>query len=175
MCRVFGLGLALAVAAALSTPSAVAAQGSDSRTSVKRPNISGTFIDALQGQGEVNGHLELGHFAVEQNFLVVVATLTGVVAESTGQIIGRVNEEIVLPVAVVDSTCQLLHLDVGPLDLEVEGLHVQFDTSSLGITTQDGPTRTALCSMATFLASRPPVRDIAVRLNALLGTLTTSK
>ena len=76
--------------------------------------ISGTFIDAASGQGAFSGNIALTRFEVRQRSLVVIGTLTGILAESRGSVIGRVNEEVGLPVVVVSGTCQLLHLDVGP-------------------------------------------------------------
>jgi hypothetical protein len=166
---------ALVVAALLFTANGVAAQGSDSRTSIRRPTIAGKFIDAASGEGAFSGNLDLGHFEMRQNFLVIVGTLSGVLSESRGQVIGRVNEEIVVPVVVVESTCQLLHLDVGPLDLDLQGVHVQFDKNALGITTRDGPSQNLLCSTAKFLGTRPTLDAVAARLNAVLGTLNASK
>src|SRR5262249_42794899 len=89
----------------------VAQEGADTRTTIKRPIMTGNFIDAASGQGAFSGNLELGRFETPQNFLVLVGTLKGVLAESRGHVIGRVNGQVVVPVMVIDSTCQLLHLD----------------------------------------------------------------
>jgi hypothetical protein len=152
-----------------------AAQGTESRTSIARPMVTGTFIDAVSGQGAFSGNIALARFEVRQRSLVVVGMLTGILAESRGSIIGRVNEEVELPVVVVSGTCQLLHLDVGPLDHEFLGVQVHLEKGALGITTRDGPDRALLCSTAGLLASKPTPEAIATRLNAVLGKLDPSR
>src|SRR2546429_459733 len=125
----------------LAAATDVVAQGSESRTSRTRPMISGTFTDAAGGQGAFSGNIAPGRFEVHQGSLVAVGTLTGVLAQSTGTVLGRVKEEVAVPVAVVRSTCQLVHLDIGPVDLDLLDVPVHLEKDALGITTRDGPRR----------------------------------
>jgi hypothetical protein len=149
----------------------VAAEGCDSRMSITRPVITGTFTDSASGQGAFSGTIALVRFEVQYRSLVAVGMLTGVLAESTGAVLGRVNEEVVLPAAAVRWTCQLLHLDVGPLDLQLLGVQVRIEEDALGITTRDGPTRALLCSIAQLLAAAPTLDALAAQLNAVLHTM----
>jgi hypothetical protein len=152
-----------------------AAQGTENRTSITRPMISGTFVDAASGQGAFSGNITLTQFAVRQRSLVVIGTLTGILAESRGAIIGRVDKEVELPVVVVSGTCELLHIDIGPLDQEFLGVPVHLEKAALGITTREGPDRSLLCSTAGLLASKPMPEAIATRLNSVLGRLDPSR
>jgi hypothetical protein len=149
----------------------VVAQGSESRTNRTRPLISGTFTDVASGQGTFSGNIALGRFEVQQGSLVAVGTLTGVLAQSTSAVLGRVNEEVALPVAVVRATCQLLHLDIGPLDLELLDVPVHLEKDALGITMRDGPKRALLCSTARRLAADPTFETVATKLNAVLRAM----
>jgi len=156
-----------------STAAGVAAQGTDSRTSIRRPMIVGTYTDAAGGRGAFSGNLDLVRFAVRQQFIVVIGNLTGVLAESSGVVVGRVNEPVEFPVVVVTGTCELLHLDIGPLDLEVRGILVHFEKDALGITVQNGPDRSLLCSTAKLLASQPSHETVATQLNTVLSVLVS--
>jgi hypothetical protein len=148
-----------------------AAQGSESRTSITRPAMTGTFIDAANGQGTFSGNIALVRFEVQHRSLVAVGMLTGVLAESTATILGRVNAEVVFPVAIVRATCHVLHLDIGPLDLEFPALQVHLEKDALGITTRDGPQRALLCSTARLLAGNPTPETLATKLNAVLRAM----
>ena len=150
------------------------AQGSDRRASVRRPVIAGAFVDSAGGQGTFSGTLALGRFQIEQGFLVVLGTLTGTLADSTGTIVGRVNEPIVVPVSVTRASCALLQLDVAPVDLDLLGREVHIDGNALGITAADGPPRTLgalLCSTARLVASRSTPEGLATNLNSVLAAI----
>jgi hypothetical protein len=143
-------------------------------TTVVRPMINGSFIDAAGGEGAFGGNFALARFEVQQGFLVAVGTLTGTLANSTGTIVGRVQEQVAVPTVVVRSTCQLLHLDVGPLDFAASGLQVHVDKNSLGITRRDGASSTfgdLLCSTARLVAGKPSRDSVAAQLNAVLSKI----
>jgi hypothetical protein len=159
----------------LATVAAGAAAQGDGRPSTRRPTISGAFIDAANGVGAFSGNLALTRFEMRQRSLVVVGTLSGVLAESNGRIIGRVNQEVVLPVSGVTGTCQLLHLEIGPLDQKFLGVRVQLENSALGITAREGPDRALLCSTADLLGTNPTLESLATKLNAVLARLDPSR
>jgi hypothetical protein len=80
-----------------------------------------------------------------------------------------------VPVALPAATCPILHLTLGPLDLNLLGLKVHLDRVVLDITAISGPGNllgNLLCAIAGLLNG---VGDIAglpaliAQLNALLG------
>src|SRR4051794_31472701 len=65
--------------------------------------------------------------------LVAVGTLAGTLTSRGGDVMSTVSRTVELPVAslagvhLADGTCQILHLELGPLDLNVLGLIVHLD------------------------------------------------
>ena len=77
-------------------------------------------------------------------------------------------------VAVVNGTCEILHLELGPLDLNVLGLLVHLDRVVLDITAQSGAGNllgNLLCGIAGLLDSGGLLSQLSTLLNQLLGAL----
>jgi hypothetical protein len=126
-------------------------------------DVSGTFADTLGGTGTFDGTLTLTRFANVNGNLAVVGRLTGTLTDSAGTVIGEVNRLLTLPVTV-NATCEILHLELGPLDLNLLGLMVHLDKIVLDITAQQGPGNllgNLLCALAGLL-------DGGLDLNALI-------
>src|SRR5919198_2347164 len=81
------------------------AQRSGSAPTNGQPRMNGTFTDAENGFGVFSGTFTLTRFAVENSAVVSIGTLAGSLADSKGNPIGRVDQEAVVPVAGVTSTC----------------------------------------------------------------------
>src|SRR5262245_13374126 len=103
--------------------------------------------------GSFAGTFTLTKFAVQNGHLVGIGTLTGKVKNALGQVVGTVNRALTLPVAAISGTCQILHLELGPLDLTLLGLHVHLNKVVLNITAQQGGGLLGdlLCSIANLL------------------------
>ena len=103
------------------------------------------------------------------------ATLSGTLTNALGQVIGTVtNVPVTLPVTAAQGTCQVLHLELGPLDLNLLGLMVHLDKVVLDITAQSGPGNllgNLLCSVAHLLDSQGSSTGIAQLLNQILRQL----
>ena len=70
-------------------------------------------------------------------------------------------------------TCQILHLELGPLDLNLLGLVVHLDKVVLDITAESGPGNllgNLLCSVANLL-NGSNLGSLANLLNQILGIL----
>jgi hypothetical protein len=131
------LGVAAATKAN-AAPVAKAAQGASI------PIVdTGNFVNGLAGS--FAGIFNVTDFVVQDGVLKAVGTLTGTVRNAAGAIVGTVNNlPLALPVIGGGSggatgTCEILDLQLGPLDLDLLGLRIQLDQVNLVITAISGP------------------------------------
>ena len=139
-------------------------------------NVTGTLAD---GTGVVAGTFDVARFVVEDSTLQAVGTFTGTVTDADGAVTSG-TEQITMPVNLEQSSgsCQILHLELGPLDLDLLGLQVHLDKVVLDITAQSGPGNllgNLLCAIAGLLDGPTGLNalltQIAALLNQLLGIL----
>jgi len=117
--------------------------------------------EALEGVGEFRGRYQIRRFGVEAGNLVAVGRLTGVLTQ--GDTRRTVRESgVTMPVDISPvgalvaqvTSCRILTLTLGPLDLNLLGLRVQLNQINLRITGQRGPGNllgNLLCSLAGLL------------------------
>lgn len=117
-------------------------------------------------------------FKVGDGELVAVGLLSGGPRDASGDLIGRVeNERVVMPtiVAAAKTTCDILKLRLGPLDLDLLGLQVHLDRIVLDITAVAGPGNllgNLLCAIAHLLDPGIDLdRALAAILRAILEIL----
>jgi len=127
------LGVTMATAG-----SAVAAPRAATATSALTTAVTGTFTDALGGVGTATGTFTPTRFISQNGQLSVVGTLTSTLIDSTGTVVGTVTRQVTTAVTASGS-CTILHLTLGPLDLNLLGLMVHLDRVVLDITAQSGP------------------------------------
>ena len=155
---------ALVLALSLLVPSAAHAQGQASPLSIP---IVGTAI----GGGTFSGVFTLASFAVQNGQVVAVGTLSGVVTNAAGVVLGSILRTIALPVSITQATCDILHLDLGPLHLDLLGLQVDLSRIVLDITAQAGAGNllgNLLCAVAGLLDNPG---GLARLLNQILGSI----
>ena len=146
-----------------------------SRTTAATTNrITGIPVHGTFGTGGIfTGRLDLSRIATSNGHLVGVGTLSGTAKRADGSIAGRViNAPVQLPVALPDPTCQILHLELGPLDLNLLGLHIHLNRVVLDITAESGPGNllgNLLCAVAHLLDQGGPLGEVAALLNAIIG------
>ena len=138
--------------------------------------VTGTFTDALGGTGTFVGSLDITRFVVRGGQLLAVGTLTGTLTDSLGNVLGEITRVITLPVGIQQATCEILDLELGPLDLDLLGLLVHLDAINLEITAQQGPGNllgNLLCAVAGLLdnGANNALSGIARILNQILGIL----
>lgn len=135
--------------------------------------VTGSFTDALGGTGTFVGSLNLTRFTIVNGVLTAVGTLTGTLTDSLGNVVGTVTQSISLPVSNISATCEILHLELGPLDLNLLGLVVHLDKIVLDITAQQGGGLLGdlLCSLADLLNGNATLRAISQLLNNILRIL----
>ncbi len=109
-------------------------------------------ISGSGGGGAFAGTFQLQRFANQAGQLVAVGILSGTLTTASGAT--GVAKTVALPAAIVDSTCEILHLDLGPLALDILGLQVNLSRVVLDITAQSGAGNllgNLLCGVANLL------------------------
>ena len=132
---------------------------------------------ATDAGGRFVGSLDIQRFATQGNQLVAVGTLTGTLTNADGTVVGNLVRTVALPVApaAIQAACDILHLELGPLDLDLLGLVVHLDRVVLDITAQPGAGNllgNLLCAVANLLNGNGALTAIANLLNQILAVLS---
>jgi len=128
----------------------------------------------IPGVGTFTGTFTLDQVVSQGGNLVAVGTVTGTLTDLVGNVIGSVTD---LPVQVpltATATCDILHLELGPLDLDLLGLVIHLDKVVLDIDAQSAPGNllgNLLCAVAHLLDSNASGNALANLLNRILGLL----
>ena len=128
-------------------------------------------VTGAGGGGTFAGTFQLQRFVANGSDLTAVGLLTGTVTDAAGKATG-IARTLALPAAVVDPTCEILHLDLGPLHLNLLGLEIDLSRIVLDITAQSGAGNllgNLLCGVANLLNNPSGLADILNRILALLG------
>jgi hypothetical protein len=121
------------------------------------------------------GTLAITRFKNQGGELVALGMVSGTVTNAAGIPVGTASQAVALPVNVVTATCAILHLTLGPLDLNLLGLVVHLDRVVLNIDAQSGPGAllgNLLCAVAGLLDGAGPLGQIAALLNQILAILS---
>lgn len=117
------------------------------------------------------GAFQLQRFANQQGKLVATGVLTGTVTTATGVATGVVKT-VALPASIIDTTCEILHLDLGPLAIDLLGLQINLSRVVLDITAQAGAGNllgNLLCGVANLLNDPTGLARILNSILDLLG------
>lgn len=134
--------------------------------------ISGTVNSAT---GSLTGNLRISRFAIQNGVLTAVGTLTATVLDSSGNIVRTIIQPAAIPVASATGSCPVLHLELGPVDLNLLGLAVHLDRIVLDITAQQGPGNLVgnlICQIAGLLDAGTLNNLLTNLLNQLVGLLS---
>ena len=123
--------------------------------------------------GKFTGNFAISRFQVVNNQIVAVGTLTGTVQNGVGSVVGTVLKTIQMIVNITDASCDILHLELGPLDLDLLGLEVHLNRVVLDIDADPtgGLLGALLCAVANLLDVGGPLADIVGLLNPILALL----
>ena len=163
------LSLVLAVLVSLSPMLNVVGLGT-TLAAAQGPSRGTITVPVTTSQGP--GSLAITRFANQDGQLVAIGTLTLLIG-------GVVNiVPVIVPVdlspGATTATCEILHLVLGPLDLNLLGLMVHLNQVVLDISAQSGPGNllgNLLCAIANLLNHQNPLGGLAALLNQLLGQL----
>ena len=168
--RLTVLAMLLAIASALL----IAPFGASAKpkTGAVTAPVTGTIAN---GGGTFSGTYTITKFvSTSTGGLNAIGTLSGTLTDAAGTVIGTVtNVPVTIPVVGGSGTCQILHLDLGPLDLTLLGLNVHLNEVVLDITAQRGGGLLGdlLCGIANLLNSSSPLGSLAGLLNQILAIL----
>jgi len=156
-------------------PRAASAQGGNSQGGTAIGGlvvpISGTVNSAT---GSLTGTLRVTRFTTQNGVLTAVGTLTATVLDASGNIVRTIIQPVAVPVTAATASCPILHLELGPLDLNLLGLAVHLDRIVLDITAQPGPGNllgNLLCQIAGLLNTGGLTTALTNLLNQLLAAL----
>jgi hypothetical protein len=137
--------------------------------------LTGTAADATGVVvGTVSSVLRITGFSNQNGQLVANGTLTSTITNAITGATQTVTQAISVPVGAAAGSCQILHLDLGPLDLNLLGLQVHLNEVVLDITAQSGPGNllgNLLCAVAHLLDGGGSAGGLAGLLNTILGAL----
>ena len=115
-------------------------------------------IDPAGPNDSFAGVFELTRFAVRDDRLFALGTLSGAVTNPAGQVVGAAARTLTLRITDVAGTRDTLHLEVEPIDLTLLGQTVQFGPVAIDIYARSCP---AICpgtcpaTAAAAAASQP--------------------
>lgn len=149
--------------------------------------VTGTFIDGA-GTGTLAGTFHLSKFAVVDDVLVARGLLTGTLTNATGVSLGSFMKSVAIPVSSIDgassgglqvmsshNVCDILFLQLGPLDLDLLGLVVHLDQVTLDIDAETGSGNllgNLLCAVTGLLDGAGSLFEISNLLNRILGIIS---
>jgi hypothetical protein len=162
--RKLGIVLAAVCAAALVVPVTAGAQTPSGTQTQPTTESVKSFkhipVSGMTDTGRVfTGHFAVSQFVVQQGKTVAVGTLTGTVGQKS-----ITQSNVAIPISVQRgtvspaATCPILHLVLGPLHLNLLGLHVDLNKVILNITAVSGPGNllgNLLCGVANLLNQTP--------------------
>jgi hypothetical protein len=168
--------IALTMLVVLNTATILQAATAPAVSAQQSPLKNIPVVGSLANGGTFTGSLNITRFAKQNGGLVAIGQLTGTITTVIDGItkILNVNQLITIPVTAGNATCEILDLQLGPLDLSLLGLMVHLDQINLQITAQQGPGNllgNLLCAVANLLNDGNPLSDIAGLLNKILKIL----
>lgn len=175
----FGRAVALVIVLAVTTGVAATANAADAAL---RLPITGSF----KGGGDFEGTFTINKFDIHNNQLVAVGVVNGVLTKGN-KVVGTVVAGKTWPVTLRSSaasvsnarvgvvtpaqtTCPVLQIAFGPVDVNLLGFSVTLGAVSLDIVGEEGtPLGDLVCEISALLGT---VADVVGLLNSLLGLLT---
>lgn len=175
---VAALALVVSAACSDSTPTQVASPETAptaARNALGSP-LTTPVSGVVAGVSRFVGTFTLQSVSVDPitNQLVGTGTLAGNLTNVATGAVTAISQTITAPLQATGS-CQILHLDLGPLDLTLLGLNVHLNRVVLDITAQSGPGNllgNLLCAVANLLnPGGGALADLAGLINQIIGLL----
>jgi hypothetical protein len=137
---------------------------------------STTLITGQTATGGFLGTFSVQKFAVKNDQLYAVGTLSGTLTNLLTGLTTKIKSvQVAIPVSDISGNCDILHLELGPIDLDLLGLVVHLDKIVLDISAQQGPGNllgNLLCAITGALDTATlSLTDLAKALNAVLALL----
>lgn len=158
----------------LAAPTASAAPAAQDAPATMTSVVTGTFTDAAGAPGTFAGTFTPTQFDAVGDQLTTTGVLTGQLTDSTGTTQDVTQNQTFAVNNISAIGCQVLDLNLAPLDLDLLGLVVHLDRVLLNITAVPGPGNLVgnlVCAIAGLLDGPGALAQISVLLNQILGLL----
>jgi len=172
----------LATAMAVVAIGSLGARPAEAQDNDELPTITarvhGTFQDNAGGLGVVSGDMTIARFEVLNGSVTAIGRIAGAMADSVGNVLGHVDQEIAFAVANVASTCNQLRIDLAATDAQVLQVPVHFDREVAGFDSREGTTpkaRPVLCAAGSVLRERPSGDAVMRALNDVVAALASRR
>src|SRR6266446_6490433 len=137
-------------------------------------------LPVTSAAGNFTGTFSVNRFEVRNNAVFAIGIMRGVVAGAGSVLVGEVAAPVTVGAAsapaaasnaaVAQATCQVLHLDIGAVNLNLEGLMVATQPISIDLSGDSAaPLGNLVCTIQSTLNN---VVGLVGLLNQLLGVLT---
>jgi hypothetical protein len=153
------------------------AQDNDEATAITA-RVHGTFEDQAGGLGVLSGDMTVVRFEVRNGTVTAIGAIVGALADSRGDVLGHVNQELAMPVGNVTSSCNQLRMDLAATDSEVLQTVVHFDKEAAGFDSRNGATPKALgvlCEAGTVLRGQVVPDALARALNDVVAAVASKQ
>jgi hypothetical protein len=140
--------------------------------------VHGTFQDKAGGLGVLSGDMTVVRFEVRNGAVTAIGAIVGALADSKGDVLGHVNQELAMPVGNVTSSCNQLRMDLAATDSEVLQTVVHFDKEAAGFDSRDGATPKALgvlCRVEALLRGQVALDALARALNDVVAAVAAKQ
>lgn len=138
--------------------------------------VHGTFQDEAGGLGVLSGDMTVVRFEVRNGTVTAVGEIVGALADSRGDVLGQINQELAMAVGNVTSSCNQLRMDLAATDSEILQTVVHFDGEAAGFDSRDGATPRALavlCKAGALLRSQVTPDSLARALNDVVAAVAS--
>ena len=162
-------GTAVMLAMLASTTAPVAAQVPQSHRASAA--LSMPVTSAATSAVRFVGTLDLNQFVATPTGVLATGTITGTLTDVLGNVT-TVVRNVAIPINVTETACDILHLELGPLDLDLLGLVVHLNQIVLDIDAQPGPGNllgNLLCGVAGLLDNPSGLARLLNDILAILG------
>jgi hypothetical protein len=106
--------------------------------------VHGTFVDRAGGVGVLSGDMFVVRFEVRNGTVTAIGRIKGSLADSTGEVLGLVDDALAMPVGGIEATCNQLRMDLAATEADVLETRIRFDAQTGGFDSRDGTTPKAL-------------------------------
>ena len=154
-------------------PAVARAQDNDELRAITA-RVHGTFVDQAGGLGVLSGDMTVVRFEVRNGAVTAIGAIVGALADSAGNVLGAVNQELALPVDNLSSTCNQLRMELAATDADVLQTSVHFDQEVAGFDSRDGTTPKALdvlCAAGQLLRGKPTLDSLTRALNDVAAAM----
>lgn len=140
--------------------------------------VHGTFQDKAGGLGVLSGDMTVVRFEVRNGAVTAIGEIVGALADSKGDVLGQVDQELAMSVGNVTSSCNQLRMDLAATDSDVLQTVVHFDKEAAGFDSREGATPKALgvlCKAGALLRGQVTPDALARALNDIVAAVASKQ